>query len=116
MDKSHSQTLLIPIPAGKTAHFHQIAKEALGKRFEHHHKSRHQQGFTKELAWVHHTPAGDMLVVYLEGNLERGFKDIETSLEPHDVWFRENILAALEVDLSKGMPPFGEMVWDWQAS
>jgi hypothetical protein len=116
MDKTQAHTFLIPIPAGKTSHFQQVAQEALGKRFEHHHQSRHQQGFTKEKAWVHRTLMGDMLVVYLEGNVERGLKEIATSAEPHDVWFRENILAALDLDLSKGMPPFGELVWDWNAA
>jgi hypothetical protein len=116
MNKTQVHTFLVPIPAGKTGHFHEMAQHAMGKHSERHHQSRHKQGLTKEMAWVHHTPTGDMLVVYLEGDLERGLKEQMTSMEEHDVWFRENILAALEIDLSKGMPPFGELAWNWSAA
>ena len=109
-------TLLVPIPAGKTEQLRQMAKEALGARSQAHHHSRHRHGWTREMAWIHSTPMGDMVVLLLEGHdPKRAMSEFIASKDPHDVWFREQLLGALGIDLSQGAPPEGELFFDWHA-
>jgi hypothetical protein len=113
-----SMTIVLPVPKGKVEHFRQFAKEALTERHDHHHSSRQKHGYTKEKAWLHKTPAGEILVVYLEAeNLPEANEAFMKSKEPHDVWLKEKILGSLEHDPEKGAPPGaeGELIFDYEA-
>jgi hypothetical protein len=110
-----SLTFLVPVPEGKVEHFRRFAREALKDRGAHHQTSRQHHGYTKEKVWLHRTPAGDMLVVYLEGKLPEANETFWKSKEPHDVWMKEEILSHLNIDLEKGPPPEGELIFDFEA-
>lgn len=84
-------------------------------RRDHHHSSRHKHGYTKEKVWLHKTPMGDLLVVYLEGKMPEANEAFIKSKEPHDMWMKEQILGSLNIDLEKGVPPEGELIFDYEA-
>jgi hypothetical protein len=110
-----SVTFVVPVPEGKVEHFRQFAKEALSDRRPHHRSSRQQHGYTKEKVWLHKTPWGQVMVVYLEGKMPEANEAFMKSQEPHDVWMKEQILGSLDIDLEKGLPPEGELIFDYEA-
>ena len=47
-------------------------------------------------AYLQHTPQGDMVIVYLEGDdIVRSFQSFATSQDAFDVWFRQHAPGSL---------------------
>lgn len=79
-----------PLQAGKTDAARAFAQEAYVGRKEEFTASRVAKKMTREEVFLNHTPAGDMVVVYLEGEdpveANRQFAQSNT---PFDRWFKD---------------------------
>jgi hypothetical protein len=89
-----------------------FAAELAGPRRTEHEASRARLGLTREQVWMQHTPHGVLSIVLLEGeNIGQAFAGLATSTDPHDVWWREQILAIHGIDLTQPLPgPMNEEV------
>jgi len=79
-----------PLQPGKTAAAREFAREAYTARQAEMAQSRASQGLTREAIFLNQTPAGDVVVVYLEGpdpvDSNRRFANSNT---PFDRWFKD---------------------------
>ena len=109
--------VVLPLLPGKT----EDDREAMmscwtGERREAFAASRRRHGITREAVWIQSTPAGDVVVLYLEADdLSAAFQSVGTSQEPFDRWFREHVRDVHGVALEEGMTP-PELVLDFSAS
>ncbi len=77
--------------------------------------ARRRAGVTREAVWIQPTPAGEVVVVYMEADdLLNAFEVAATSDAPFDRWFREHVLAVHGVALEDGFPP-PEQILDFRA-
>lgn len=73
-------------------------------------------GITKEMAWVQHTPMGDMAIILWESeNPQRILEEMAKSQEQFDDWFRQFIQTAHGLDITQDQPPASELVFEWEA-
>lgn len=98
---------VLPLLPGKTEDDREAMRSCWhGQRKEAFEASRRRHGITREAVWIQGTPAGDVVVVYMEAdNLTSAFQGTATSDEPFDVWFREHVRDVHGVDLEEGFPP-----------
>ena len=95
-----------PILPGKTEADRSAMEAVAGERKSDYEASRARHGIGREAVWVQQTPAGDMVIVYMEADdLAAAFAGIGSSQEPFDVWFRTMIADVHGIDLSQGFPP-----------
>lgn len=79
-----------PVQSGKTEQARQFAREAYSTRQAEMAESRSAKGLTREQVFVNHTPAGDVVVVYLEGaDPVDGNRQFAASNAPFDRWFKD---------------------------
>ncbi|MBV9422960.1 MAG: hypothetical protein JOZ98_08625 [Solirubrobacterales bacterium] len=78
--------------------------------------SRARHGITREAVWIQPTPAGDVAVVYIEGeDLQATFTGLGSSQEPFDSWFRAMTREIHGIDLEQGFPPPEQLI-DFRAA
>lgn len=113
-----SLAMAFPILPGKTEQWQHFCQEMVGPRYSEYQASRKRLGLTREVAYLQHTPQGDLAIIYVEApSVPAVFGGLGASQEPFDVWFREQALEIHGVDLSQ--PPAGplpEAIVDWRAS
>lgn len=74
-----------------------------------------EAGITREQVWIERTPMGDLAVAGFEvDSVERAFGTIATSTSPWAVGFRDLLLQAHGVDVTKPTAP-NEQVVAWHA-
>ena len=74
-----------------------------------------EAGITREQVWIERTPMGDMAVVSFEvDSVERAFGTFATSSGPWAVGFRDLLLHAHGIDVTKPTAP-NEQIVDWHA-
>jgi hypothetical protein len=79
-----------PLQPGKTDAARQFAREAYTARQAEMTESRSSQGLTREEVFLNQTPAGDMVVVYLEGrDPVASNRQFAASNTPFDRWFKD---------------------------
>jgi hypothetical protein len=111
-----SFAMAMPILPGQTEAIRRMRDEVLGPRRSEYEESRRRMGITKEMAWVQHTPMGDMAVIYWESeNPQRIFEQMAQSQEQFDEWFRQFVQNTHGVDFTGDQPPASELVFEWQA-
>jgi hypothetical protein len=80
--------------------------------------SRRAIGQNREVVCVNHTPAGEIICVYLEGRdpaaANRAFA---ASKSAYDTWFKVECRKIFMdgIDFDQPVPPI-EQIWDWQAA
>lgn len=95
-----------PILPGKLELAHDIQESFKGERKAAYEASRRRHGITREAAFIQHTPAGDLGVVYIEADdVAKAFEGLATSTDPFDSWFRGHVMELQGIDLTKGFPP-----------
>jgi hypothetical protein len=106
-----------PILPGKTEQWKHFCQEMVGPRRSEYESSRQRLGVSREVAYLQHTPQGDLVVVYIEAqDIPRVFEGFGRSQEPFDVWFREQVKDIHGVDFSQPLPgPLPEAIIDWGA-
>lgn len=85
-----------------------FAKEAWGTRVAELEQSRRDKNLTHEFVMLNHTPNGDVIAVYLEGDdPAEGNRLFAESQSEFDVWFKEQCKAIFppEVDFNVPLPP-----------
>lgn len=107
-----------PILPGKLEAWRRFNQETLGSRGSEHEAANRRYGITRELAWLQQTPEGDLAIVYLEvAEPERMFREMATSADPYDVWFRQQVLDIHGLDLTQPpQGPLSELAFEWRAS
>jgi hypothetical protein len=107
-----------PILPGKLEQWTHFCQEMAGPRHGEYEASRKRLGITREVAYLQHTPAGDLAIVYIEApDIQGVFQRLSTSQEPFDVWFREQVKEIHNVDFSQPpAEPLPEAIVDWRAS
>jgi hypothetical protein len=107
---------VLPILPGKT----ETDREAMlscwrGDRKDDFERSRRNLGVAREAVFIQSTPAGDMAVVYWEAaDVELALKNMATSDDPFDVWFRDYVRDVHGINVEDGFPP-PEQVMDFRA-
>ncbi len=110
-----SLAFALPVTPGKTEEWRQWSLDMLGPRRNEYQASRSRMGINTERAYLQHTPQGDMVIVYLEGDdIVRSFQSFATSQDAFDVWFRQRAKDLFSgLDLSQPPPgPLSELVFD----
>jgi hypothetical protein len=85
-----------------------FAKEAFERRRDEHGASRRELGITHETVMLNHTPMGDVICVYLEGDDPvQGNRQFAASRSPYDIWFKGECAKVFppEVDFNQPVPP-----------
>jgi hypothetical protein len=87
-----------------------------GERRDAYEASRRRLGITREAIFIQSTPGGDVAVVYWEADdVEAALKDMATSDDPFDRWFRDHVRDVHGINVEDGFPP-PEQVMDFRAS
>jgi hypothetical protein len=74
-----------------------------------------RSGMVRETLALQSTPQGTLLLVWLEGDLERSFEDLATSDDEFMIWHRAQILDVLGSDVTApDDAPAAELIFDWQ--
>lgn len=109
-----SYGFVVPIIPGMVERNREFAAELAGPRKAEHEASRARLGVTRELVWQQETPDQTLSVVYLEGeDMEQVFMGLATSQDPHDQWWRAQVLEIHGIDLSQPLPvPPNELIFD----
>lgn len=102
----------VPLLPGMEERNRAFTAELVGPRRAAHEASRARLRIAREQVWMQHTPQGVLSVVFLEGeDIGRAFAGLATSTDPHDVWWREQILAIHGLDLTQPLPgPMNEEI------
>jgi hypothetical protein len=110
--------MAFPILPEKAEQWKHFSQEMAGPRRSEFAASHKRVGETREVAYLQHTPQGDMAVLYIEAqDVQRALEGLGMSQEPFDVWLREQVKEIHGVDLSQPLPgPLPEAIVDWRAS
>lgn len=105
--------IAIPIAPGQMAHFEKFIGQLNGERKSEFTASRKRLG-VRERTFHQHTPAGDFVVVTLEGDDPAGaFAKFGAGTDPFTTWFRSEVSAIHGVDLAAPPPgPLPRMLID----
>jgi hypothetical protein len=97
-----------PVRPGREDAGRAFSKEAFEIRWREHQASRQALGLVQETVVLNHTPMGDLICVYLEGDdpVEANRRFAESKGE-YDTWFKDQCKEIFppEVDFNKPIPP-----------
>jgi hypothetical protein len=97
--------LALPVLAGRTAAARAFMKQLDGARRAEFDTSERRIGVTKELWFLAALPSGDHLIVYMESaDFNRALQMFVSSRDPFDLWFKEQMRAATDLDLNNPPP------------
>lgn len=109
-------TFAAPILPGKMEEWKKWVWTIANERINEYEESRKKAGVKKEVVWVHHTPQGDMITLYVEAkDIEKMVEHFAKSQAPFDVWFREKVKEYHGFDMTE-TTPLPELGWEWPAS
>jgi hypothetical protein len=114
-----SLAFVAPVVPGVTHDdLYRFAQEATGARGDSHIASRQPfggSGINVELGWLQQTPQGEIVIVYLEGDDPvRWLQTFSASQDPHDVWFKQQVLALFGVDMNQTFLGVTELFFEWR--
>ncbi|MEO6397907.1 MAG: hypothetical protein ABIP13_05530 [Tepidiformaceae bacterium] len=104
-----------PILPGKTETARSFASAITGSRSEEFKAMQSRAGTTRETWSLQETPAGDSMLVWFEGDVEKAFGDLATATDDFTVWFRGQIKEVTGLDMSEPAEGGPEMLLDWNA-
>jgi hypothetical protein len=107
---------VFPILPGKLDAARAFARQVSGDRKDGFVAMQKRVGTGRETWTIQQTPAGALMLVWFEGDVEKAFTDLATASDDFAVWFRAQILSVTGVDMSapNDAPP-PEFVVDWTA-
>ena len=106
-----------PLKPGTADAGRAFAKEAFETRRAEFRESRRALGQNREVVCLNHTPNGEIVSVYLEGNdPAEGNRQFAASKSRFDTWFKAECRKIFVdgIDFDQPVPPI-EQLWDWQA-
>ena len=106
--------LVAPILPGKLEGWTKWMNELNGPRKEEFRKFNARHGITSHRAWLQTGPDGSsMVIVVTEGpGADAMMAEVAKSVDPSDVWFREQVTAAHGFDFNAPPPPAPELRLD----
>lgn len=105
-----------PIPPERFPAWRAAVAEMAGARREEFAAARRRQGIERQAVWVQQTPEGPREILLIEtADPAHAFREMATSQEPFDVWFRQVLLDAFGLDLTQPGGPPPEQILDWSA-
>ena len=108
-------SLVIPVPAGKTEALKKAFEEMRGSREGQCVANRHVMGVTREFVSLQHTPQGDVLVAYLEGDdPSKAMERMMASDSEYARWIAKDVMPLLGVAEGE-LRPASETLADWRA-
>jgi len=88
--RQHGAAFAAPLQPGMTEAARQFAREAYETRKAEMTESRRTKGLTREIVFLNQTPAGDLVIVYLEGaDPVDANRQFAASNAPFDRWFKD---------------------------
>src|SRR5581483_6045275 len=94
----------------------QFAQTLMGPRRAEFTAAEARLGFTKQSWYLQPTPAGTMLIAYLEaGDPLRAFQQFAASQDPFDLWYKQQVHTLSGIDMSQPPPGLPEQIFDWAA-
>ena len=104
----------VPILPGKVEGWSNLMNELNGPRKEEFRKFNARHGITSHRAWLQTGPDGSsMAIVVVEGpGSDTMMAEAATSVDPFDVWFRDEVTAAHGMDFKAPPPPPAELCLD----
>lgn len=110
-----SKTFLIPVPAGKTEALKAAFAEMAGSRESQCVANRGVMGVTREYVSLQHTAAGDVLLVYLEGDdPDKARERMMASDSEYARWIAATVNPLLSREAGQEFPN-AEALADWRA-
>ena len=104
-----------PILPGKTDAARAFANAVAGSRNGEFKSMQSRAGTSRETWSLQETPAGDFMLVWFEGDVEKAFGDLATANDDFTVWFREQIKDVTGLDMSEPAEGGPELLVDWSA-
>jgi hypothetical protein len=101
-----------PVRSGATEAGRAFAEEAYENRRSELTASRRGAGLTRELVMLNHTPAGEFICVYIEGDDPvEGNRRFAESQSAYDIWFKDECKRIFppQVDFNQPLPPITEI-------
>ncbi len=101
-----------PVMPGATEKGRAFAREAYTTRRDELTASRRAQGVTREVVTLNHTPMGDVVCVYVEGDDPvRGNREFAESRSAFDVWFKDRCKEIFppQIDFNEPLPAIAEI-------
>jgi hypothetical protein len=108
-----SLILVAPILLGKTEAWRRFVQETGELRRHEYEVSRRQLGIVAEWLWLVTIERREMAVItVMAAHPERIWAELAVSERPFDLWYRQQLVRLLGVELPS-VPP-AELVWSWQ--
>lgn len=111
-ERKRGLAFVAPVMPGAEDKGRAFAKEAFQNRLQEHTASRRQLGVTREFIMLNHTPDGDVIAVYLEGDDPvEGNRRFAESRSEYDVWFKDQCKEIFppDIDFNQPLPPISEV-------
>jgi|SRR6185437_7753678 len=87
-----------PILSGQTEAYQAFLQEMQTSRHQEYVTSRQRMGIQRERVWIQHMAEGDWAILVVEAEqASQVFKEIGTSRDPFDAWFRQQEGATLDM-------------------
>ncbi|MFL5796439.1 MAG: hypothetical protein ACJ77A_00715 [Actinomycetota bacterium] len=106
--------VVLPIVPGKTEAHRRIAEAVNGPRkaaFD----AFHDRARVTEDWWIQETPAGDVVLGYLESDdLPRAMDYLAGSEGEIETWFKQALMETEGIDWAAPPPPLPELLFDWR--
>lgn len=112
-ERKRGLAFVAPVMPGADAIGRAFAKEAFETRRAEHEASRRALGLTHETVVLNHTPGGDVICVYLEGDdpIESNRRFAEAT-DSYNTWFKDRCKEIFppEVDFNQPLPPIEQIL------
>jgi hypothetical protein len=106
-----------PIPPERFASWRAAVAEMAGSRRAEFAAARRRQGIDRQIVWVQQTPEGPREILLMEtADPARAFREMATSQDPFDVWFRQVLADTFGIDLTQPTGPPPEQIFEWSAN
>jgi hypothetical protein len=73
-------------------------------------------GITREIWTLQQTPAGPVILVFADGDIEKSFTELAVGTDEFTTWYRSQVLEICGLDLATDDQPPSEVVFEWSAS
>jgi hypothetical protein len=106
-DRKRGFAFSAPVMPGAEDRGREFAREAFETRRDEHAASRRALGVTQETVVLNHTPMGDIICVYIEGDdPDGGNRRFAESRSEYDVWFKEQLKGIFppQIDFNEPVP------------
>jgi hypothetical protein len=105
----------LPLLPDQTDAYLRFVEDVKGPRQSDMEAFHRRVGIVVENWYLQHTPQGDLVVVYIEGDVPRAFQIFAESKHAFDTWLKNVWLATEGVDFNKPLSGVPELGFDWRA-